>query len=188
MVRIVQKGFRDIGRLTDRRELDRFALLLEALDGFARAEPGLLTLLCGEADHRLGVWLSIHFVPPRFFERWSAGRCTSARTSSIPLIWSARSLAYISQPFSSAICLLFFKSSMVAIITGACSGVVTSLWQGPLSLVKQAFCPYGHLLALAWCKHCPQGSESLRMLETTQSSSLSSPFSSCSLSALSAAP
>src|SRR6266699_2653106 len=96
MVRIVQKGFRDIGRLTDRREIDRFALLLEALDGFARAEPGLLTLLCGEADHRLGVRLSIHFVPPRFFERWSAGRCTSARTSSIPLIWSARSLAYIS--------------------------------------------------------------------------------------------
>src|SRR2546421_3687167 len=33
------------------------------------------------------------------------------------------------------------RKNVMTPITGTCSGAVTSLWQGPLSFVKQTFCP-----------------------------------------------
>src|SRR5438045_555013 len=98
MSRVIQKGLGDVGRLADCRKINGLALPLEVPNRLSCADPGSLTLLCGQPDNCLRIWLSIHFVPPRFLGRLSTGSCTSASTCSIPLIWSAKSLAYISHP------------------------------------------------------------------------------------------
>src|SRR6266403_1582561 len=141
MLWIVKKRLGNASSGTDGIEVNGGAVTLHLSDGFNNSASSVLTLFGGQAHNDLSVPINLHYRPPRFFLRFSVGGSNSERTFSMPSIWSPRSLAYISQPFSWAIVRLFLRSSSVATITGACSGVVTSLWHGPLSLVKQAFCP-----------------------------------------------
>src|SRR5882762_782459 len=147
MLWIVKKRLGNASSGTDGIEVNGDAVTLHLSDGCNNSAPSVLTLFGGQAHNGLSV--SFHFDgwPPRFLFRSPAGRSNSERTFSMPSIWSPRSLAYISQPFSWAIVRLFLRSSSVATITGVCSGVVTSLWHGPLSLVKQAFCRKRHFRA-----------------------------------------
>lgn len=100
MFRIIEEGLRNASGSADGIEVNGGTFSLQRRHSRNNAATRLATLFSGQADNRLRIPPKLQRGQPRFLTRASSGRSSSDRTVSMPLIWSPRSLAYISQPFS----------------------------------------------------------------------------------------